>query len=237
MNKTLATILAAGLCVTGQAAAAVIYNNLGANGFQAPFTPAGPDARLPGVSFTGMFADDVTPAVGGPGWIIDKVQYEVENTSSVNVRAATGISFWDASGTGGGPGTLLFAGAGATLDLTPGFNSLLIFPAAPMPSGPFWVGFNFTNLDDTTVAPALLNSLRLGVRFAPNSPSAGSTNPGGFYTTGAGLFDGNDPAGLITPNVNNLSMLIEATAPIPEPATWGLAGMALVAIAIRGRNG
>lgn len=238
MNKTLTTILAAGLCFSGQTAAAVIYNNFGASGYQTPFTPAGPDARFPGVSFTGMFADDVSASGGGHGWIINRVLFEVDNTSSSIVKAAVGISFWDSTGAGGGPGSLIYTAIGTSIDMLPGYNPIEIFPAAAfMPGGPFWLGFNFTNLDDTSVAPASLNALRLGVRFSPDLPLLGSSGPGGFYTTGAGFFDGNNPAGLITPNVSNLSMVIEATAPIPEPATWGLAGLALIGIAIRRRNG
>ena len=157
----------------------------------------GPAALVSGNGMTRLLADDILTAV--PGNSVIELTFSVANTNVVTVTARPRFRFWNANGTGGGPGTYLGT-VGLTFPSTPFPPGVTVTTGGiptgvfPMPGSKFWVGMVLDNANGATGATlAQLGAMGQAV-FDP--PTRGSSPDIPFITNSAGSFLGTtNPAG------------------------------------------
>lgn len=219
-------------------ASTTLYSNL-TNFTGDGFTPGGA-APVSGLgTTTTMIAGEVQAAAGSGNATVTGLSFSVGNYNASAVSAEVLLTFYDTTGSGGGPGAylggLLFnpisfgAGGGFLYTYNPG-TALFTVPT----SGTFWVGEQFVASGSTTSTQ--LNNLGVLI-FAPptigtspdllfesnSSSSTASSNPAG----GFGNFGGNPVANLGFAFTGN-------PAVAPEPSSLVLTSLAGVLVAVAG---
>jgi hypothetical protein len=122
-----------------------------------------------------------TGSGGGPGVTIDLVS-KYNNTAATNIAqvltqfSAAGqpykIAFWDATGVGGKPGTLLFETTVQTSTI--GQNIVAVLPALSLPIGNFYAGVRQTSTTNFNISRQTETPLRANT-FYYDSPSGSNT--------------------------------------------------------------
>jgi len=230
-------LIAALLAAGGARAQVVVYSNLGT--FAGNASANGGAISQSGNTITIMEADDITPVAGFAGSSVTSFSFTVANTNATAVTARAHARFWNNSGPGGGPGTLLYtfdtpAQTYAANSVSP--QPVVGVPAGSfvLPSGTFWAGLSFDDNNGTTGATvAQLNNLGQGIF---NPPTVGSSLDRLFDTSSAGTFNFNNPSGSILAApfggnpAANLGWQFTVQA-VPEPTTLALCGFAAASFA------
>ena len=137
----------------------------------------------PAAAQTTMVADDITPATGFAGQSVTGFSFTMGNLNSVAVSVAPTIYFYDSSGSGGGPGTLLGGITFNPISMTAGSVGLYTYNpgtamfALPSAGGFFWAGMSYGS---TTATTAQLNQIGQGIFGAP---TVGSSQDVAFQST------------------------------------------------------
>jgi hypothetical protein len=187
-------------------------------------------------NLTAMTADDIT-TVAPNGGTVTGVTFSVANFNAAAVSAQVVLSFYDTTGTGGGPGAylggLIFnpisftAGSVQNFGYNPGTTIFNLPTAGALGGGSFWVGEQFFSSTATT---AQLNNLGEGI-FGP--PTVGSSQDVFFQSTSyTSSLTSNPTGGFEYFNgspVANFGFAFTGTAiAVPEPGSLALCGLALV---------
>ncbi|MGA3186260.1 MAG: hypothetical protein ABSF22_04050 [Bryobacteraceae bacterium] len=224
------TYLPISFLLAASAHGTVIYSditNFSGFGFQ-----NGGATTVNGALVTDTVADDISVIPAGVGAAVTGLTFSVANLGTASVTAQVILTFWDANGASGGPGTELGAlefnaiafpsGEVGTFSYDPGTT---IFTA---PSE-FWVGETFTSTTDTA---GQLNDLGLGL-FAP--PTVGTSTDSFFAGTTPGQFNTSNPAGTLSnfggnPVADFGFAFSDTDTPEPASALLVAAGIALAAL-------
>lgn len=147
----------------------------------------------------------------GPG-SANRIKFAIVNTLGSQCTFRPRVRFYQANGTGAGPGTLF--GAVTFIPVSVPGNTLVIFAADIAPisfPGQCWAGMTFDagGTGSPTATIAQLNGLGMGL-FSP--VTVGDINGQMFRTTSAGSFESNNPAGSISSNAGTAGWEIRNTA-------------------------
>ncbi|HKE27313.1 MAG TPA: hypothetical protein VKB88_33390 [Bryobacteraceae bacterium] len=188
--KTLRLALA-GVCLAAIAGAATI-----ADGYLAPangtdIALSTPATAVSGQLITGWVYGDqiVSGNVGQPIWA-DTVW--VDNTSAAPVTFEVYIGMWDATGVGGQPGTILQFADTVPITINPGTHDVFVYSGWPFPSGDFWIGYAFTNVNSLGTTADELNALHF---MLSDGPTVGSSNSLALESSGVVGWTSNPPIG------------------------------------------
>lgn len=186
---------------------------------------ADPNAAAP---ITKLVADDINNVL--PGEKLTEFTFSVANLNTVAVSARARIRLYaDNAGT---PGTYITGWSFNPITFNAGSVGLWYTTLDPntMPAMPakFWAGMTFDNASGSTATGVQLNSLGQGI-YDP--PTVGSSADQFFVTTAPGSFLVSNPAGSLSnfggAPVGNFGWEFKLT---PEPASFVLAGLALLLI-------
>ena len=152
---------------------------------------------------TTMVAEKIVPAAGTAATNVDSFEFSLINFNAAAVAFRPIVNIYATNGAGGGPGSFL-AGfafnpitvAGLTGELvSTGISPTTLFTT---PAGGFWVGLifdnNFTGGGATGITPNQINNVGQ-LTFAP--PTIGTSPDLLFASNGTGLFQANNPAGVL----------------------------------------
>ncbi len=190
-------------------------------------------------TITRYVADDIEPDPAFVGQSATQFTFSVANQNPTAVTARPRVQFFAADGTGNFPGTPLLSLSFPPTTFVQGVSLLTSAPLAPgqlvLPSI-FWAGVVFDDNNGTTGAtPAELNNFGQGVF---NPPTAGGSFDIFFQSTNAGV-PGPNPAGsgfnFSGSPVANFGWEFQV-APVPEPGSLALCGLAAVGAAARWRR-
>ena len=154
-------------------------------------------ARPAAAQVTTMVADDITPATGFAGQSVTGFTFSVANFNAAAVSAAPTVYFYNSSGSGGGPGTLLDGINFNAISFTPNsvgtftYNPGTALFSLPAAGGFFWAGMSFSDGATGTATAAQLNNLGQGIF---NPPTVGSSQDAFFQSTAPAAVV-NNPAG------------------------------------------
>jgi hypothetical protein len=223
---------------TPAAAQTVAYDNTGT--FQG-FNVISNAAQTQGSNtITAVLADDITFVPGSAGQTVTAVTVAAASHNGTAVTVRPFLRFWNADGTGGGPGTY-FSPGGTPLDIDLGPTTLaasgtpnllrieLGANSFPIPAAEkLWVGIGFDDANGTT--GATFNQMHnLGYNLY-DPPAVGSSADIMFVTGGFGSWLGfNNPPGsmfdLGDNIVANAGYKFEVS-PVPEPTGVLAVGLA-----------
>jgi hypothetical protein len=186
--------------------------------------------NMAGNTVTRLLADDITPLASLIGGDVRELRFTAVNIGVTPVFARINFRFWFDNG-GGLPGNYYDVPADVAFaddyNVAIGVNFLSIsIPAGTfkLPAGPMWCGISYDDHDGTLGSTAAqLDKLGQAVSGAA---AIGTTNDGGFLTTGAGEFSGVDsPAGAALnpvggPHFNLALELVVDQATPSAKSTW-----------------
>jgi hypothetical protein len=225
--RSLATVVAALLLSAPHVHAIILYDNLGTPTGSSTIT--GPSADIGGGVFgTRMLADDIQ-LFGSGTVVLQLLSFAFQNDNAVAVTPRLRLRFFDSTGPGGGPGSLVTGGvivSGVTLNPGVTVGSVNLSSLNLFVPNQFWLGVFFDN-NGTTVTSTELDNLGLATY---NPPSMGSSADTAWLSSGSGTFFGPNPAGVQfnfggSP-VANFGIAIDAM--VPEPSTMLLLAGGLV---------
>jgi len=142
----------------------------------------------------------------------NRIKFAIVNTLGTQCTFRPRVRFYQANGTGGGPGTLF--GAITFVPVSVPGNTLVVF-FADIPAITFsnecWAGMTFDagGTGSPTATIAQLNGLGMGL-FSP--ATVGDINGQMFRTSSAGSFESNNPAGSTSSNAGTAGWEIRNTA-------------------------
>jgi len=203
-----AALMAAALAA-GSASAAIVYGNLGPDGSGALSTTTGPSLNFP--------AGTRERAIGfipiGPNLSLQSAVLNLQNNSGNDATARVDL-YTDVSGN---PGTSLFS---TTLTINANTAGLVTFPInQTLTAGtPYW-------LVATKDGPDATNNL---FWRAPSPNTAATEQNGSGWSSTATSGKITDDSGNTWTNASTINVGFNLVA-VPEPSTWVLAGMGLVA--------
>jgi hypothetical protein len=221
----------------------VAYDNtVNSSGF---FSPNGGAATSGTNTITTLVADDISVDSAFVGSTISQITFAVVNGNTADVTVRPRLRFYAADDTtnsagAGGPGTVLAAydlapttvtaGSGIVLNFTPPTGFAI--PADTLGVGiNFWAGVTFDDNNGTTgITLAQLNNVGQSI-YGP--AVVGSSQDLFFQSSAAGDFNSNSPPGGFfffggTPPADFYWQF--QVAPVPEPGSLALCGIALAGI-------
>jgi hypothetical protein len=222
-------------------ASTIVYDNLATfSGYG--YAPGGAATTSLGTT-TNMVASEITTAPGTGGSQITGLEFTTANFNTASVSAMVVLSFYDTTGTGGGPGNLIGGLEFSALTLAAGeVQAFTYSPGSTIfnvpTSGSFYVGEQFVASGTTTTAQ--LNNLGLGIF---NPPDVGSS-PGSFFLGSSAAAPATNPSGTLgytfgsTGPVANFGFQFSGITPsaVPEPSSilsMSLAGVILACVGAR----
>ncbi len=188
-------------------------------------------------TITAVLADDITFAPGSAGQTVTAITVGAANQNGTAVTVRPFLRFWNADGTGGGPGTY-FSPGGVPLDVDLGPTTLgtstnllrveLGAHSFQIPaSEKLWVGLGFDDANGTTGAsPSQMNNLGYNL-YDP--PAVGSSADTMFITSGQGSWLGidNPPGSFFDLGQNLVANAGYKFEVVPEPT--GMLAVGLIA--------